>query len=190
MSAQIFKSLRKQNLFCQLTNPGVPTPGRLILEHSSVYPAQISPFGLSPFPISLFSAEIGVPLATFQMRGNWEATPQSAFSVDQIIKFLLAFSLGPIFEAFNYFHFYKDPPVDFLLVCHIPPTVDHLNLSELPINLPLGQNYAMVFASHTGFRVHSQMRITLVIAGPPARKSLAHFSLSCERVAWEDTFPC
>lgn len=71
--------MQKQSLFCQSTNPEVPTPDRLILEHSSVYPAQISPFSLSPFPIILFSAGIGVPLATFQMRGNWEATPQSAF---------------------------------------------------------------------------------------------------------------
>lgn len=43
--------------------------------------------------------------------------------------------------------------MDFLLVCHIPPTVVSLNLKELPINLPLGQNYPSVFASHTGFHL-------------------------------------
>lgn len=43
--------------------------------------------------------------------------------------------------------------MDFLLVCHRPPTIVRLNLKGLPINLPFGQNYPTVFASHTGFHL-------------------------------------
>lgn len=73
------------------------------------------------------------------------------FSAGKIIKFLFPFSQGPIFEDFNYFRFDKDCPVDLLVACHIPPTIFSLSLKELPINLPLGQNYSLVFVSHGGF---------------------------------------
>lgn len=113
-------------------------------------PLQFKPFSHH----SLLSRNRSV-LGHLSNAGELGSHTSGCFSVGQIIKFLLAFSLGPIFEAFNYFRFYKDCPVDFLLVCHIPPTVDHLNLKGFPINLPLGQNYPAVFASHTGFHLTS-----------------------------------
>lgn len=75
------------------------------------------------------------------------------FPAGKIIKFLSAFSLGPVFEVFIYFSFQKDSPVDFPLVYHIPPTIVSLNPKGLPVNLPLGQNYPTVFVSYAGFHL-------------------------------------
>lgn len=79
-------------------------------EHFQFIPLE-SPFSLSLFPITVFSAGTGSALATF-LNGGGTGTPRAAFC-RQNYQIPFSFFSGSIFEAFNYFSFYKDPLWDF-----------------------------------------------------------------------------
>lgn len=146
-----------ERLFCQGANPGMLILCRLILKHSSVDPAQILP-SLQDLFLSLFSQQKEECLGSLSNAGDLGSHTSASFNVGEIIKFLLVFSLSPVPEAFNYFHFYKDSPVDFL--SRLPHTSHNSRTSpkkanHLKINLPLRQNYPLVFASHSDFHLLS-----------------------------------
>lgn len=162
-------NLSKSKSFLSLTNP-VPTACRLIWSILQfILPNLPLPHLFKPFSHHSLLSRNRSAFGQLSKAGEQESHTSVCFSVGKIIKFLLTFSLGLIFEGFSYFNFYKDSPVYFLLVCYIPPSIVRLSLKGLPIHLPLEQLPRFLEATLDGIS-HSCMHVTPVMVHLPTER--------------------